>query len=56
MSRGIQLRSGLGLFDSGLDFAQWGVLEWGVVALGGYGLFSLAHTFTSYGKGHKRRR
>jgi hypothetical protein len=32
---------GLGLFDS-MDFTSWGMGEWGVVAVGGYLILSLA--------------
>jgi hypothetical protein len=32
---------GLGLFDSGLDLAQWGFLEWGIVIFGVYAASSL---------------
>jgi hypothetical protein len=35
---------GLGLFDSGMDFTTWGLPEWGIVALGGYMLFSTVFT------------
>lgn len=47
-------KNGMGLFDSGLDISQWGVMEWGAVALGGYTLLSLFHTHTSYGRKRKR--
>lgn len=33
---------GLGLFDSGLDFSQWGIAEWTAIGLGTYLLFSVA--------------
>lgn len=32
---------GLGLFDSGLDLNQWGIAEWGTVAVGAYLVLSL---------------
>jgi hypothetical protein len=32
---------GLGLFDSGFDYTQWGIPEWGAVAVGGYLLLSV---------------
>lgn len=35
---------GLGLFDSGMDLSTWGWPEWGIVALGGYMLFSTVFT------------
>ncbi len=35
---------GLGLFESGLDFSQWGAVEWAFVALGGYVLMSTVFT------------
>lgn len=35
---------GLGLFDSGTDFTGWGLPEWGLVALGGYMIFSTLFT------------
>jgi hypothetical protein len=33
--------SGMGLFDSGMDFSQWTWQEWLVVGLGGYMLTSM---------------
>lgn len=33
--------AGLGLFESGLDYQQWGIGEWAAVAAGGYLLISL---------------
>jgi hypothetical protein len=35
---------GLGLFDSGMDFSQWGMPEFVIVALGGYVLLSTMFT------------
>ena len=35
---------GLGLFESGMDFAQWGGVEWALVALGGYVALSTIST------------
>lgn len=32
---------GLGLFDSGLDWTQWGIGEWATIALGGWALMSM---------------
>lgn len=32
---------GMGLFESGLDYTQWGVAEWGAVIVGGYLVMSL---------------
>lgn len=36
--------AGLGLFDSGTDFTQWGWPEWGIVIVGGYMLLSTLFT------------
>jgi hypothetical protein len=36
--------NGLGLFDSGTDISGWGPMEWAVVALGGFALFSMFST------------
>ena len=33
--------TGLGLFDSGMDFTTWGAPEWVIVAIGGYAVLSL---------------
>ena len=27
---------GLGFFESGMDYSQWGAMEWGAIAVGGY--------------------
>lgn len=35
-------KCGMGLFDSGGDFTQWGVAEWAVVGVGAYLVLSLA--------------
>jgi hypothetical protein len=36
--------AGLGLFDSGMDYTQWGWQEWGIVILGGYMVVSTLFT------------
>jgi hypothetical protein len=41
-AHGGSCKSGLGLFDSGMDFSQWTWQEWLVVGLGGYMLTSMA--------------
>ena len=38
---GCSCSSGLGLFDSGMDFSAWGIPEWSIVAVGAYALLSL---------------
>jgi hypothetical protein len=35
---------GLGLFDSGADFTQWGAGEWAIAIVGGYMLVSTVFT------------
>jgi hypothetical protein len=35
---------GLGLFESGFDFSQWGATEWAVVAVSGYVILSTVFT------------
>jgi len=35
---------GMGLFDAGLDFSQWGAVEWTLLAVGGYMLLSTVST------------
>lgn len=35
---------GMGLFDSGMDFSQWGAVEWLIVAVGGYMVISTVFT------------
>jgi hypothetical protein len=35
---------GMGLFDAGMDFSQWGPGEWAVVVVGAYVLFSTVWT------------
>lgn len=35
---------GMGFFDSGIDPAGWGAMEWGAVLLGGYMLMSTVFT------------
>ena len=40
--------SGLGLFDSGMDWTQWGFAEWVTVAFGAYVAISL---FSDIGRG-----
>jgi hypothetical protein len=37
-------KCGLGLFDSGLDFSQWGPVEWLLIAAGGYVALSTLFT------------
>jgi hypothetical protein len=34
---------GMGLFDSGMDFSGWGLVEWSIVALGAYVVVSIAN-------------
>ena len=41
---GCACNKGMGLFDSGTDFTGWGLPEWGLVALGGYMIFSTLFT------------
>jgi hypothetical protein len=41
---GGQCSSGLGLFDSGLDYSQWGWPEYAVIAVGGYMVLSTLFT------------
>lgn len=36
--------SGMGLFDSGMDFSQWGIMEWLTVAGGLYVAISVFST------------
>ena len=36
--------AGMGLFESGTDFTQWGLPEWGIVFVGVYMLFSTVFT------------
>jgi hypothetical protein len=36
--------SGLGLFESGMDFTAWGWQEWFVIGIGGYVLTSMFFT------------
>lgn len=36
--------AGMGLFDSGLDFSQWGISEWSTVVGGLYLLYSVFST------------
>jgi hypothetical protein len=33
--------SGLGFFDSGIDYETWGLVEWGAIAAGAYLVMSL---------------
>ena len=40
-AHGGSCKSGMGLFDSGMDFTQWTWQEWLVVGLGGYMLTSM---------------
>jgi hypothetical protein len=47
-------QKGLGLFDSGFDFSQWGVAEWGIVAVGGYLAISLVADLFAAGRGVKK--
>jgi hypothetical protein len=35
---------GMGLFEAGMDFSQWGAVEWVIVALGGYVALSTVFT------------
>ena len=35
---------GLGLFDSGMDLASWGIKEWAVAGVGIFALFSMFST------------
>jgi hypothetical protein len=35
---------GMGLFESGMDYTQWGPGEWAIVVLGGYMVFSTLFT------------
>ena len=42
---------GMGLFDSGTDFTQWGAAEWAIVAIGGYVAFSLVGDLFAVGRG-----
>jgi len=41
---GCDCNGGLGLFDSGFDFTQWGAGEWAMVVIGAYVLFSTVWT------------
>jgi hypothetical protein len=45
---------GIGLFESGLDFSQWGVGEWGTVAVIGYLTLSLVGDLMSAGRGVRK--
>jgi hypothetical protein len=38
---GCACSSGLGLFDSGMDYTAWGAPEWTIVVIGVYTLFSI---------------
>ena len=42
--------SGLGLFDSGMDFTAWGWQEWFAVGIGGYVLTSMLFTTRRAGR------
>lgn len=42
--QGCGMGCGMGLFDSGLDFSQWGLTEWGTLLGGLYMLFSVFST------------
>ena len=35
---------GMGLFESGMDYTQWGLVEWGIVVVGGYMVLSTIFT------------
>jgi hypothetical protein len=35
---------GMGLFDAGVDFTQWGMAEWAIVGIAGYALLSTVFT------------
>lgn len=41
---GCGMGCGMGLFDSGLDFSQWGVAEWATILGGLYVAFSVFST------------
>lgn len=36
--------NGLGLFDTGLDLSGWGPMEWAVIGLGAFALYSMVST------------
>jgi hypothetical protein len=41
---GCGCKSGMGLFESGLDFGQWSGVEWTIAAVGGYMILSTFFT------------
>lgn len=41
---------GFGLFESGMDYTQWGPMEWGAVAIGGYLALSIVGDMFTAGK------
>lgn len=41
---GCACNDGLGLFDSGADFSQWGGVEWTLVGVGAFALLSMFST------------
>ena len=47
-------KCGMGLFDSGADFSQWGVAEWAVIGLGAYVVLSIAGDVAGTGKKVRR--
>lgn len=51
---------GLGIFDSGMDWSQWGIVEWSIVAGGAYFAISLfsdaSYAASSASRAIRRRR